>query len=195
MIRRRFLLAVGLLGCACLCSCPACSSQPTVAKGKTAVEARTGRGHEAAHGRAGDPNCEGLGKLLSEKPKDAEAWGFARGQALLMAETGNLLMCARRKTATGEEPWMQHAAALREAGATLARTRRPRITRRPVPHWRGWPTCATAATRPSACRSGLTHSRGSERANRALVLDRLGDTSSLSRALPKRTAPDERKTR
>ena len=24
-----------------------------------------------------NPNLQGLGKLLSDKPKDAEAWGFA----------------------------------------------------------------------------------------------------------------------
>ena len=38
--------------------------------------------------------------------------GFRRGQALIIAETGNLLMLRPPKTATGEESWMQHAAEL-----------------------------------------------------------------------------------
>ena len=31
-------------------------------------------------------------RLLSQKPADVQSWTFARGQALLIAETGNLLM-------------------------------------------------------------------------------------------------------
>src|SRR4051812_28081921 len=37
-------------------------------------------------------NYQGLERLLKEKPADADTWGFARGQALLIAETGNLLL-------------------------------------------------------------------------------------------------------
>src|SRR5262245_60590679 len=37
-------------------------------------------------------NYRGLEKLLAQQPADAQAWTFARGQALLLAETGNLLM-------------------------------------------------------------------------------------------------------
>jgi hypothetical protein len=69
-----------------------------------------------------DPNAKALGKLLAAKPKDPEAWNFARGQALLLAETGNLLMMRPPKNKTGEESWMTHAAELRENAAVLARS-------------------------------------------------------------------------
>jgi cytochrome c556 len=68
-----------------------------------------------------NPNLVALGKLLSDKPKDAEAWGFARGQALLIAETGNLLLLRPPRSSTGEGPWMTHASDLRDNAATLAR--------------------------------------------------------------------------
>jgi hypothetical protein len=68
-----------------------------------------------------DPNLKGLGKLLAEPPKEAEAWGFARGQALLLAETGNLLMIRPPKTRDAQDTWMGRAGELREAAATLAR--------------------------------------------------------------------------
>lgn len=68
-----------------------------------------------------DPNARALGKLLAARPKDAEAWGFARGQALLLAEAGNLLLMRPPKTRAGEEPWQAHAADLREQATALAR--------------------------------------------------------------------------
>src|SRR5215468_6277368 len=37
-------------------------------------------------------NFRGLDRLLQKKPDEAQAWVFARGQALLIAETANLLM-------------------------------------------------------------------------------------------------------
>ena len=37
-------------------------------------------------------NFRGLERLLAEKPGEVKTWTFARGQALLIAETGNLLM-------------------------------------------------------------------------------------------------------
>src|SRR5882724_1944572 len=37
-------------------------------------------------------NFRGVERLLKEKPASNEAWTFARGQALLLAETGNLLL-------------------------------------------------------------------------------------------------------
>jgi cytochrome c556 len=67
------------------------------------------------------PNLNALGKLLADKPPDAEAWGFARGQALLIAESGNLLLLRPPKSAAGEEAWMKHAMELRDAAAALAR--------------------------------------------------------------------------
>ncbi|MBN9123009.1 MAG: cytochrome c [Planctomycetes bacterium] len=68
-----------------------------------------------------DPNTRALGKLLAAKPKDAEAWNFARGQALLLAEAGNLLLMRPPRTKAGEEAWQTHAAELRDSAAGLAR--------------------------------------------------------------------------
>jgi hypothetical protein len=64
-------------------------------------------------------NYRGLERLLHDKPTDVEAWTFARGQALLIAETGNLLML--RPPRRGREAWMDHAAELREAASAVAR--------------------------------------------------------------------------
>ena len=66
-------------------------------------------------------NYRGLERLLRDKPADVEAWTFARGQALLIAETGNLLML-RPPRAKGQDAWLDHAAELREAATALART-------------------------------------------------------------------------
>ncbi len=68
-----------------------------------------------------DPNTKALGKLFAVKPKDAEGWAFARGQALLLAEAGNLLMMRPPKTKAGEESWLTHAAELRESATAVAR--------------------------------------------------------------------------
>lgn len=68
-----------------------------------------------------DPNTRALGKLLAAKPKDAEGWAFARGQALLLAEAGNLLLMRPPRTRAGEEAWQGHAADLRERATALAR--------------------------------------------------------------------------
>lgn len=66
-------------------------------------------------------NVRGLGKLLREKPTEAEAWNFARGQALLVAETGNLLLMRSPRTAPAQETWLGYAADLRDAGDRLAK--------------------------------------------------------------------------
>jgi cytochrome c556 len=66
-------------------------------------------------------NFRGLDRLLSkEKPADPEAWKFARGQALLLAETGNLLML-RPPRSQGQDLWMQRSTELREVATNLAR--------------------------------------------------------------------------
>src|SRR5437899_9199529 len=65
-------------------------------------------------------NFRGLERLLKEQPADMEAWKFARGQALLIAETGNLLML-RPPRGTAQDVWMDRAAELRDAATTLAR--------------------------------------------------------------------------
>jgi hypothetical protein len=67
-------------------------------------------------------NYRGLERLLQNRPADDETWKFARGQALLIAESGNLLMLRPPKTSAGQEPWMRHATDLREKAAALATT-------------------------------------------------------------------------
>lgn len=66
-------------------------------------------------------NFRGLEKLLKERPADVEGWTFIRGQALLIAETGNLLLL-RPPRNQGERAWMDHATELRSAATRLARS-------------------------------------------------------------------------
>jgi hypothetical protein len=65
-------------------------------------------------------NFSGLEKMLKEKPADGDGWTFARGQALLIAETGNLLMLRPPKN-QGQDAWMERSRELREAATGLAR--------------------------------------------------------------------------
>jgi hypothetical protein len=67
-----------------------------------------------------ESNFRGVEKLLAEKPSDVEAWKFMRGQALLIAETGNLLLLRPPKN-SGETAWMERATDMREAATALAR--------------------------------------------------------------------------
>jgi hypothetical protein len=65
-------------------------------------------------------NVRGLEKNLGQPPTDQETWTFVRGQALLIAETGNLLMLRPPKT-EGQDAWLAAAAELREKGTVIAR--------------------------------------------------------------------------
>jgi hypothetical protein len=65
-------------------------------------------------------NYRSLQRLLKEKPDDVDTWVFARGQALLVAETGNLLLL-RPPRNTGRDTWMKLATAMRDEASTLAR--------------------------------------------------------------------------
>jgi hypothetical protein len=65
-------------------------------------------------------NLRGLEKNLRQAPADVETWTFVRGQALLIAETGNLLLLRPPKSG-GEETWMTAATTLREKATGLAR--------------------------------------------------------------------------
>jgi cytochrome c556 len=65
-------------------------------------------------------NFQGLGRLLKDRPEGADAWAFARGQALLIGEAGNLLML-RPPRSGGQEAWLGRSAELREAATRLAR--------------------------------------------------------------------------
>ncbi len=64
-------------------------------------------------------NYRGLDRLLKQKPADRETWVFARGQALLIAESANLLML-RPPRNPGEKAWMQLATDLRDDARALA---------------------------------------------------------------------------
>ncbi|MBL8794485.1 MAG: cytochrome c [Planctomycetia bacterium] len=65
-------------------------------------------------------NFRGLNQNLRQQPGDVESWVFIRGQALLVAETGNLLM-VRPPRSGGQDAWLEHAAEMRAAATRLAR--------------------------------------------------------------------------
>jgi len=65
-------------------------------------------------------NYRGMEKLLKQKPADAEAWAFIRGQALLVAESGNLLMLRPPHTG-GQQAWLEQASDLRTVATRIAR--------------------------------------------------------------------------
>ena len=64
-------------------------------------------------------NFRGLERNLTKKPMDDQAWVFARGQALLIAETGNLLMLRPPKN-PGETAWMERSMDMRSQAMQLA---------------------------------------------------------------------------
>ncbi len=68
-----------------------------------------------------EPNLRGIERILKEKPADANAWVFARGQALLIAETGNLLLIRPPHNA-GEAVWQDRSMAMRQAATDLAKS-------------------------------------------------------------------------
>jgi hypothetical protein len=65
-------------------------------------------------------NFRGLERLLTERPNELKAWTFARGQALLLAETANLLMLRPPKN-QGQAMWFDRSMALRDASRELAK--------------------------------------------------------------------------
>jgi hypothetical protein len=94
-------------------------SQP--AKGKAAPKLEPVAETKLLMNGIAEPNSRALGKLLAAKPKDAEGWAFARGQALLLGEMGNLLMMRPPKTKAGENSWLTDAADLRDSATAVAR--------------------------------------------------------------------------
>lgn len=64
-------------------------------------------------------NFRGLERILTQQPNEDKAWVFGRGQALLLAETGNLLML-RPPRNDGEPVWFQRASDFRAAAVQLA---------------------------------------------------------------------------
>jgi Cytochrome C' len=66
-------------------------------------------------------NYLALEKHLEGKgPRDADTWTFARGQALLIGETGNLLLL-RPPRNQGRDTWMRRAMDMRQSAGELAR--------------------------------------------------------------------------
>jgi len=113
-IRRRVLLAVVALA---LLAVPAARPQPP-RPGAPRLEpvAETRLLMEGLN----LPNFQALDQGLRQRPADAEGWVFLRGQALLIAETGNLLLLRPPRQA-GQETWMQLAMDLRAVATGLAR--------------------------------------------------------------------------
>jgi hypothetical protein len=66
-------------------------------------------------------NFRGMERLLMQKPADVQSLTFARGQALLIAETANLLML-RPPKGQGQAIWFDRAMDLRNAAKQLAAT-------------------------------------------------------------------------
>lgn len=65
-------------------------------------------------------NFNGLEKILRSEKIDSESWTFARGQALLIAESANLLMLRPPKNA-GQDAWMKASVELRDRATVTAR--------------------------------------------------------------------------
>jgi hypothetical protein len=66
------------------------------------------------------PNFQGIQRNLRQEPGSEEAWTFLRGQALLVAESSNLLLM-RPPRNEGQAAWQELAAAQRTAATKLAR--------------------------------------------------------------------------
>lgn len=119
MSRARVWVAIAVVGAGCLLV-PGAHSQPasttkTPPKMEPVADTKL-----LMEGLAG-ANMRGLGNLLRDKPRDAEGWAFARGQALLIGETGNLLLLRPPRAAAGQEAWVAHATEMRTAAVGLAR--------------------------------------------------------------------------
>jgi hypothetical protein len=110
---------MGFLGLIAVCL-PLAHSQTTVNRARAVPKLEPVADTKLLMQGLAEPNLRSLGKLLRDKPKDAEAWTFARGQALLIAETGNLLLLRPRAGAT-YDTWMQQSGELRDSASALAR--------------------------------------------------------------------------
>jgi cytochrome c553 len=65
-----------------------------------------------------DPSSDAIFKGV-ETPADDAAWAGVRNSAVILTESGNLLMIASRAKDTGD--WMNHSQALAEGGAAALR--------------------------------------------------------------------------
>lgn len=66
-------------------------------------------------------NFDGLGRILAEKPTETEAWAFARGQALLIAEGSNLLTLRPPQDDQARTEWTARTADLKVSAITVAK--------------------------------------------------------------------------
>ncbi len=120
MVRFWYWLALALIGCGCLLA-PVAQSQPGRANPALVPRPEPVADTKLLMEGLAGANIRGLGNLLRDRPTEAAAWTFARGQALLIAETGNLLLIRPPRTASNQEAWMRHAADLRGEAEKLAR--------------------------------------------------------------------------
>jgi hypothetical protein len=106
---------------AAIVALPAMTQQPTAPKPKTTPRLVPVAETKLIMEGIDQANFQGLEKLLKNKELDAEGWNFARGQALLIAESGNLLMLRPPKN-PGQDNWMKAAMDLRDAAGAYARS-------------------------------------------------------------------------
>lgn len=66
-----------------------------------------------------NPNFRSIDRFLKQKPDNSESWRFIRGQALLIAESANLLML-RPPHNQGQAVWFERAMQMREAAKQLS---------------------------------------------------------------------------
>ena len=119
MIRARLLVYAALAGAVIVL--PATSQAPPAPKTKTPPRLVPVAETKLIMEGITNANFQGLEKLLKNKEVDAEGWTFARGQALLIAESANLLML-RPPRNSGQDNWMKSASELRDAAGAYART-------------------------------------------------------------------------
>ncbi len=65
-------------------------------------------------------NYRSVHRLLKDRPTDNETWAFIRGQAILIAESGNLLLL-RPPRNDGRDTWMKLGMDLRDKATALAK--------------------------------------------------------------------------
>jgi hypothetical protein len=65
-------------------------------------------------------NYRSVNKLLKNRPGDVDTWTFARGQAILIAESGNLLLLRPPKN-DGRDTWMRLGMDMRDKATAVAR--------------------------------------------------------------------------
>ena len=106
MTRRRFAIAAGVLGLFTVASAQQMAPRAvaTTADIMTTLVA---------------PSSTAVFRAASAPPSDAQDWSALRAQALLLAESGNLLLIGAR--VRDEDEWTRQAAALRDSAEAAAK--------------------------------------------------------------------------